>query len=69
MGRIKCCKDCVPPKRKIGCHAHCEEYLTEKAELDAQREADLQKKIIAKGLYEERRDAVYKAMKRRGRSK
>ena len=64
---IKCCYHCE--KRHPNCHASCNEYISEKAELDALREAALQKKIIAKGLYEERRDAVYKAMKRRGRIK
>lgn len=28
---IKCCKDCVAPKRHIGCHGTCKEYLDEKA--------------------------------------
>ena len=28
---IKCCKDCVPPKRHLKCHSNCEEYLKEKA--------------------------------------
>lgn len=27
---IKCCKDCVPPKRHSGCHSKCEQYLKEK---------------------------------------
>lgn len=29
---IKCCKDCVPPKRYPGCGANCKEYKDEKAE-------------------------------------
>ena len=29
---IECCKDC--PKRHSGCHASCEDYLREKAELE-----------------------------------
>ena len=31
---IHCCKDCIPPKRKPGCHAACEEYLKEKAQFE-----------------------------------
>lgn len=31
---IECCKNCVPPERKIGCHATCEKYLAERSELD-----------------------------------
>lgn len=33
---IKCCKDCVAPKRHPGCHGTCEEYKKEKAILDTQ---------------------------------
>lgn len=29
--KIKCCKDCVAPKRHPGCHGVCPEYLYEKA--------------------------------------
>lgn len=29
------CKDCT--KRHVGCHAHCEVYLSNKAEWDARR--------------------------------
>ena len=31
---IKCCKDCVPPKRYPGCGSNCSEYQAEK---DAKR--------------------------------
>lgn len=34
MPIIKCCKDCVAPKRHIGCHADCKEYLEEKAQYE-----------------------------------
>lgn len=27
-----CCKDCVAPKRHVGCHADCQEYIDEKKE-------------------------------------
>lgn len=30
----RCCKCCVPPKRHIGCHSNCPEYLEEKKNLD-----------------------------------
>lgn len=35
---IKCCKDCVPPKRRVGCYTKCEQYLKEKAELEKMKE-------------------------------
>ena len=31
---IQCCKHCVAPRRHIGCHGHCDEYITERKELD-----------------------------------
>ena len=47
MGRwIKCCKDCVAPKRHSGCHSICEEYIKEKAkheELKAKMDANKKK--------------------------
>ena len=42
MAVIHCCKDCIPPKRHIGCHADCKEYIKEKAELE--REKEIKKK-------------------------
>lgn len=40
--RIECCKDCVPPKRHVGCHSSCKEYIDEKAEyeIDKRKEKD-----------------------------
>lgn len=35
---IKCCKDCVAPKRHLGCHSTCSEYLTERAKMDERNE-------------------------------
>lgn len=32
---IKCCKDCVAPKRHPGCHDTCEDYKKEIAEYKA----------------------------------
>lgn len=49
MGTIRCCKDCIPPKRKVGCHAYCEEYIKEKAVLDAIREKERKWKEVNLG--------------------
>lgn len=38
--KIKCCKDCVPPKRYPGCGANCEEYKKEKAEHEARKQKE-----------------------------
>lgn len=29
MYGIKCCKGCEPPKRHVGCHGKCPEYIQE----------------------------------------
>lgn len=34
--RINCCKDCED--REVGCHAVCEKYLSEKAEVEKENE-------------------------------
>lgn len=35
---IKCCKDCVPPQRFLGCHGKCSKYLEEKTEYEKRKE-------------------------------
>lgn len=39
MKKIKCCYEC--DHRYLGCHSDCEDYLAERAELDAERETVL----------------------------
>lgn len=34
---IRCCKDCVPPKRHVGCHSECKEYKDEKERFEAEK--------------------------------
>ena len=60
---INCCKDCE--KRHVGCHGVCQEYISQKAEHDAQREREYRKKSIQSGLVSQTEGAVYKANKRR----
>lgn len=38
--KIICCKDCIPPKRHIGCHDTCEEYKKEKAEYEIKKQKE-----------------------------
>lgn len=35
---IKCCYKCVEPKRHIGCHSTCEDYIKEKAEYEIKKQ-------------------------------
>ena len=43
MAGIKCCHGCVAPKRHLGCHDHCEEYIKERDELHRKKEIDKEK--------------------------
>ena len=47
---IKCCKDCVAPKRHPGCHSTCPEYRTEKAEYEEYKAKVDKQKAIKAGL-------------------
>lgn len=60
---IRCCYGCVAPKRYPGCHAHCPEYIQEKAIHDAQNEAERKKKQISNGLAVQRNASVEKALR------
>lgn len=42
--KIKCCKDCVAPKRHLGCHDTCKEYKKEKAEHEAAKQKEREEK-------------------------
>ena len=55
--------------RAPGCHAKCETYAREKAEYEARREEELQRKIINSGLKGQRSEAVYKARKKQKKGK
>ena len=35
---IQCCRFCGPPRRQVGCHVTCEDYIREKKEYDARQE-------------------------------
>lgn len=35
---VKCCKDCVAPKRHPGCHDTCKEYNDEKQRQEARKQ-------------------------------
>lgn len=37
MTLITCCKDCIAPKRHIGCHSDCKQYIKEKAEFEEEK--------------------------------
>ena len=55
------CFDCVAPKRHPGCHAHCPEYIAERAKYDFEKAIRDQKKYISDGLTQQAINGVYKA--------
>ena len=66
---ITCCKNCVPPKRHLGCHSTCEQYLREKAEYEKQKEyARAHKTVILTNYdFDKIAYANFKCRKRRNR--
>jgi hypothetical protein len=64
---IYSCKDCVAPKRHPGCHSQCQEYLAQKAAYDAMKAEYDKKQAIERGIYVQRSNRVYQAMKGRRR--
>ena len=49
---ITCCKDCTPPKRYVGCHSQCKEYLKEKEEYEKQKEYARAHKTVSISEYD-----------------
>ena len=64
---IKCCKNCVAPKRHLACWGHCPEYLAEKAQEDQKNAQYKLKRKVSSDIYNQRADRIAKAMKRHGR--
>jgi hypothetical protein len=62
---IKCCKDCVAPKRHLGCHGSCAEYIAEKAEYDRLKEIYEKDRKISNDIYASRSKKVNQAIKYR----
>lgn len=56
--KIKCCKDCVAPKRYPGCHGVCPEYIHEKALWEEEKTAIREERRIRSELYEQRSEGV-----------
>lgn len=58
--KIKCCKDCVAPKRHPGCHGVCPEYLYEKALWEEEKKVIREEHRRFSELYEQRSKGVQK---------
>ena len=66
---IKCCFGCVPPNRYPGCGATCPEYIREKAEDAAQKEAYYKERRLAGEIRGERRLRYARYLNSKGRKK
>ena len=51
MFEITCCKECVPPKRCIGCHGYCDEYIEQKAKLEKEKQIEREWKEMHPELF------------------
>lgn len=65
--KIKCCKDCVAPKRYPGCHGVCPEYIHEKALWEEEKKVVREEHRRFSELYEQRSEGVRKALRHRRR--
>ncbi|WP_407399617.1 hypothetical protein [Treponema sp.] len=54
MLHIRCCQYCEAPKRHVGCHVDCPEYLAEK-----QRMEELKQKIKIERLKRQMTEAYF----------
>ena len=64
---IKCCRDCVAPKRHTACWDHCPEYLAEKAEHESCKAKDDNRRRVQNAIYNQRAINVTKAMRKHRR--
>ena len=64
---MKCCHGCVAPKRHEACWGSFPEYLQEKAEADKKKAELYKQSSVSWGIYANRSDRVYKAMKKHRR--
>lgn len=66
---IKCCKDCVPPKRHVRCHSKCEEYNKEWEENEKRKEYErTHRPVVLKSYdFDEINFSYSKRYKKKGR--
>ena len=66
---MDCCKNCVAPKRHTACWGHCPDYKEERAEYDKLKAAEDKRNAVRCGIYYQKADGVYRAMKNHGRKR
>ena len=64
---IECCHHCVPPKRHTACWGHCPEYKKEKADYEAKKAVEDQRRKVKSDIYCQRADSIAKSNRKHGR--
>lgn len=67
MGIIKCCKDC--PKKQVGCHSDCADYIIEKAFYGAEKAEQYEKTLVQRRLDDHMYKSITKHKKHIGKEK
>lgn len=67
MNQIKCCINCVPPRRYPGCGGACEEYKAEKAAIIEQNRRKTRDRIQERTIASVQYTGLRKVRKRNGR--
>lgn len=62
---VECCKDCVPPKRHVGCHSTCETYLEAKRKYDEEMKVIRERKRLESDIVSTQVQSYYRRMKRK----
>ena len=60
MAQRRCCKGCVAPKRHVGCHATCPEYVKENAQNEERMRAAHKEKMDTEAVWLIRRGRTKK---------
>ena len=58
---ITCCNGCIPPKRYVGCHGVCEEFITQKKEQEEYKEKVKAKKLTESYHHQASVNRVYRS--------
>ena len=61
---IDCCRYCVAPKRHVGCHSECKEYIEQKRIHEKKRLEELERKRMINDIDSSHFDYIYKKKKR-----
>lgn len=67
METIKCCKNC--PRKQMGCHSDCADYIIEKAFYEAEKAERREKMLVQRRLDDQMHNGITKYRKYKGKEK